>query len=219
MLGGDRLEIHIELGPDAQVCLTTASATKVHSSTEAPAEQVLSIDLGPRSCLEFLPEPTILFRGARWRQQTVIRRAADSRLLWLEPWSAGRVAQQEVFQFACLDTRLEVWTEGRLSLFDRMRICPPTYPAQALGLWEGRPHLLTLYLLQNSHPGSAWMQAIRNQLSDGPVLVGLSHLATPGMTARVLSGESEALTRVAQTLWQHIRESLWAEVWHPWRKL
>lgn len=61
MLGGDRLDIHIVLEPDAKVCLTTASATKVHPSADLPAEQSLRIDLGAGSSLEYLPEPTILF--------------------------------------------------------------------------------------------------------------------------------------------------------------
>ena len=100
MLGGDRLDIHVVLEPGAQVCLTTASATKVHPATDLPAEQSLRIDLGPGSSLEYLPEPTILFREARWRQRTIVHRAADSRLLFTEGWSAGRVARQEVFAFS-----------------------------------------------------------------------------------------------------------------------
>ncbi|MBI3327538.1 MAG: urease accessory protein UreD [Nitrospinae bacterium] len=219
MLGGDRLDIHIVLGPHAQVCLTTASATKVHPSTAASAEQSLAIELGPGSSLEYLPEPTILFHAAHWWQRTVVRRAVDSRLLLLEGWSAGRVAQHEVFQFSSLETTIEVYTEERLSLFDRMRICPAAYPYQALGLWEGRPHLLTMYLLQETHPVDVWLRAIQEELSADLVLAGVSRLEAPGIAARVLAGEAETLTRVTQTLWQKIREGLWGEPWNPWRKL
>jgi len=175
--------------------------------------------LGPGSSLEYLPEPTILFRAARWWQRTLVRRAADSRLLLLEGWSAGRVAQGEVFQFSSLETTVEVQTEARLSLFDRMRICPAIYPHQALGLWEGRPHLLTLYLLQATHPPDGWLRAVQEELSEGPALAGVSHLETPGVVARVLATEAETLTHVTQTLWRKIREGLWGETWHPWRKL
>ncbi len=219
MLGGDRLDIHVVLGPHAQVCLTTASATKVHPSVAAPAEQALSIELGPGSSLEYLPEPTILFRAARWWQRTIVQRAADSRLLLLEGWSAGRVARREVFQFSSLETTIEAYTAERLSLFDRMRICPVAYPHEALGLWEGRPHLLTLYLLQESHPADAWLRAVQEELSASPVLAGASRLETPGLAARVLADDAEMLTHVGRTLWQKIREDLWEEPWNPWRKL
>jgi urease accessory protein len=219
MLGGDRLHIHIVLEPGAQVCLTTASATKVHPSTDLPAEQSLCIDLGAGSSLEYLPEPTILFREARWRQRTVVHRAADSRLLLTEGWSAGRVARQEVFAFSSLDTSVEVYTAERLSLFDRMPIRPANYPYQRLGLWAARPHLLTMYLLQTTHPSPTWLQTVQVELATRHALVGLSQLATPGFVARVLAYEDEAMTHVAHLLWQKIRTDLWGEPWSPWRKL
>ncbi len=219
MLGGDQVDIHIVLEPGAQVCLTTASATKVHPATDLPAAQSLAIDLGPGSSLEYLPEPTILFREACWRQRTVIRRALDSRLLFTEGWSAGRVARQEVFAFSYLETSVEVYTAERLSLFDRMHIRPASYPHQHLGLWSGRPHLLTMCLLQATHPPLTWLQTVQAELAASQALIGLSQLATPGFVARVLADEVEDATRVAHLLWQKIREDLWGERWNPWRKL
>jgi urease accessory protein len=219
MLGGDRLDIHIVLEPGAQVCLTTASATKVHPSLDLPAEQDLVIELGPGSSLEYLPEPTILFREARWRQRTIVRRAADSRLLLSEGWSAGRVARQEVFAFSSLDTTLEIYTDERLSVFDRMRLHPASYPYQQLGLWAARPHLLTMYLLHTTHPSQTWLHAMQAELAAVHPFIGLSQLATPGFVARVLADADEAMTHIAQLLWQKIRTDLWGERWTPWRKL
>jgi urease accessory protein len=219
MLGGDRLDLHIVLKPGAQVCLTTASATKVHPSTDLFAEQSLVIELGSGSSLEYLPEPTILFREARWRQRTVVRRAPDSRLLFAEGWSAGRVARPEVFAFSRLETMIEVYTADRLSLFDRMCIRPVHYPYQNLGLWGQRPHLLTMCLLQATHPSLTWLHAVQAELVDDHTLIGLSQLATPGFVARVLAEDEEVITHVAQQLWQKIRQDLWGERWSPWRKL
>jgi urease accessory protein len=218
MLGGDYLDIRIVLEPGAQVCLTTASATKVHPAAHVPAEQSLVIDLAPGSSLEYLPEPTILFRDARWRQRTIVRRAPDSRLLLAEGWSAGRVARQEVFQFSHLDTTLEVYTAAHLSLFDRMRIDTTRYPHQRLGLWGGRPHLLTMYLLQEHPPSQTWLQALQTDLVDLPALMGVSHLEAAGFVIRTLIDEAEAVTRTSQLLWKRIREDLWGEPWYAWRK-
>jgi urease accessory protein len=217
MLGGDRLDIQVVLEAGAHVCLTTASATKVHPASDLPAEQSLVIELGPGSSLEYLPEPTILFREACWRQRTIVRRAADSRLLLAESWSAGRVARQEVFAFSYLETSVEVYTAECLSLFDRLHIRPASYPHQRLGLWVGRPHLLTMYVLQATHPTATWLQMVQAELA--AALIGLSHLATPGFAARVLADDDEAMTRVAHVLWQKTREGLWGEQWRPWRKL
>jgi urease accessory protein len=219
MLGGDRLDIHIVLEPGTHVCLTTASATKVHPAADIPAEQSLRIDLGPGSSLEYLPEPTILFREARWRQRTVVHRAVDSRLLITEGWSAGRVAREEVFAFSSLDASIEVFTAERLCLFDRMHIRPVNYPSQQLGLWAARPHLLTMYLLQTTHPSPPWLHTMQAELASDHAIVGLSRLATPGFVARVLADEDEAMSHAAQVLWRKIRTALWGERWSPWRKL
>jgi urease accessory protein len=219
VLGGDRLDLHVVLEPGAQVCLTTASATKVHPAAGVPAEQSLVIELGAGSSLEYLPEPTILFYDACWRQRTTVRRAADSQLLFAEGWSVGRVARQEVFAFSCLKTSIEVYTTERLSLFDRMRIHPANYPHQHLGLWAGRRHLLTMYLLQPTPPSQTWLQMLQAELAAYPALVGLSQLATPGLVARVLADDVEAMTGVGHRLWERIRQDLWGERWNFWRKL
>jgi urease accessory protein len=218
MLSGDRLDIHIVLEPGAQVCLTTASATKVHPSTAAPAEQSLHIELAPGSSLEYLPEPTILFRDARWRQSTQVHRAADSQLLLVESWSAGRVARHEVFAFTSLDTVVEVYTDERLSLFERWRIHPTAYPHQQLGLWAGLPHLLTLYLVQHTPPPSAWLQTLHEQFRQASVLAGLSQLAAPGLVVRALADDAEALAHVLHQVWRSIRRECWGEPWNFWRK-
>jgi urease accessory protein len=219
MLGGDRLDLHIVLEPDAKVCLTTASATKVHPATNLPAQQFLRIDLGAGSSLEYLPEPTILFRAARWRQHTVVHRHTHSRLLFSEGWSAGRVARQEVFAFHSLDTSVEVYTAAHLSVFDRMRIYPAKYPYRQLGLWAARPHLMTMCLLQSGDLPPTWVQNVQAELAITHGLIGLSQLTTPGFVARILADDDEAMTAVAHELWQKIRTDLWGEPWHPWRKL
>jgi urease accessory protein len=219
MLGGDRLDLHVVLEPGAQVCLTTASATKVHPTAGVPAEQSLVIELGAESSLEYLPEPTILFHEACWRQHTIVRRAVDSRLLFAEGWSAGRIARQEVFAFSCLETSVEVYTAENLSLFDRMRIRPASYPHQQLGLWAGRPHLLTMYLLQPIQPSPTWLQTVQTELAAYPAFVGLSHLAMPGVVARILADDVETMMGISHLLWKKIREDLWGERWNFWRKL
>jgi hypothetical protein len=74
-------------------------------------------------------------------------------------------------------------------------------------------------LLQATHPSPTWLQTLQAELATEHALIGLSQLATPGFIGRILADEDEAMTRVAQLLWQKIRETLWGERWSPWRKL
>jgi urease accessory protein len=218
MLGGDEIDIRIILEAGAHVCLTSASATKVHPCIDLPARQSLTIELAAESSLEYLPEPTILFRDARWQQHTSVQRAPDSRLLLAEGWSAGRVARGEVFQFSSLDTRLEVMTASTLSLFDHMRLNAAAYPYQRLGLWGARPHLLSLYLLQEPPPVHAWLYELQTDPAMRPALLGVSQLQAGGVVIRALAADADAMARLYQDLWRRIRQGLWGEPWSPWRK-
>src|SRR5574342_934902 len=68
VLGGDRLDTEVSLGPGSRVCLSTPSATRVYRSPERPAVQRVSIRLGPGAALEWLPDHLIPAPGARLRQ-------------------------------------------------------------------------------------------------------------------------------------------------------
>ena len=107
------------------------------------------------------------------------------------------MARPEVFAFSCLETSIEVYTAERLCLFDRMHIRPASYPYQHLGLWVGRPHLLTMGLLQATHPSQTWLQMVQAELATDHALLGLSQLATPGFVGRILADEDEAMTHLA----------------------
>src|ERR1700720_2058830 len=82
VLGGDRLETEVSLGPGSRVCLSTPSATRVYRSPEHPAVQRVSITLGAGATLEWLPDHLIPSPGARLRQATEVTMASDATLLY-----------------------------------------------------------------------------------------------------------------------------------------
>ena len=128
------------------------------------------------------------------------------------------MARQEVFQFSHLETALEVYTAAHLALFDRMRIDTATYPHQRLGLWGGRPHLMTMYLLQEQSPPPTWLQMLRTDASERSAIIGVSELEAPGLVIRSLVDDAETMAHLAQDLWRKVRQDLWGEPWYPWRK-
>jgi urease accessory protein UreH len=138
--------------------------------------------------------------------------------LVVEAWSAGRVARQEVFAFTALETVTEVYTGDRLSFYDRLRVQPATYPYQRLGLWARRPHLLTLYVLQEDPLPPEWLRTLQEQLLDNHASAGLSRLDTPGLVTRALADDAEALMQLMRFMWRAIREDCWGEPWNFWRK-
>ncbi|HET9043449.1 MAG TPA: urease accessory protein UreD, partial [Burkholderiales bacterium] len=90
VLQGDRLALEVTLAPGARAHVTTQSATKVHSMDANCAVQTQSLALGEGAYLEFLPEPLIPHRRARFLSDTRISIAPTATLLYSEIVQPGR---------------------------------------------------------------------------------------------------------------------------------
>lgn len=90
VLQGDRMALEIELGADAKAHVTTPSATKVHAMDANYAQQIQKINLAEGAYLEFLPDPLIPHRQARYASHTQITLAPTASLLYGEIVQPGR---------------------------------------------------------------------------------------------------------------------------------
>ena len=90
LLQGDRLALEVMLGPRAQAHVSTQSATKIHSMDANYAAQAQTITLADDAYLEFLPDPVIPHRGARFVSDTRISIAPTATLLFSEIIQPGR---------------------------------------------------------------------------------------------------------------------------------
>ena len=84
LLQGDRLALDIDLGPGAQAHVTSQSATKIHGMDANYAAQTQTITLAEQAYLEFLPDPIIPHRHARFISHTQICVAPSATLLLAE---------------------------------------------------------------------------------------------------------------------------------------
>ena len=90
VLQGDRLALDVALGCGAQAHITTQAASKIHTMDANYAAQVQSITLGEDAYLEFLPDPVIPHRRARFVSDTHITIAPTATMLWSEIIQPGR---------------------------------------------------------------------------------------------------------------------------------
>jgi urease accessory protein len=147
-LAGDRYDLRIQLGTGASARLTTAAATQVYRMPQGEATQDIDLVLGPGSQLEWLPEPTILFGGARFTQTISVTLGAGARLALLDVLVPGRLARGEAYQFERYAARVEVCdAAGRLLLAERALLEPCRHPLNAPGLLGATPVLGSLYIL------------------------------------------------------------------------
>jgi urease accessory protein len=125
---GDRLHVALDLRDAAEVQVTTPGATSWYRARTGPADAPASADarqeivatLGPGATLEWLPQPTILFDGARARLQTRFDLAASARLLAWDLVALGRRAGALPFRHGTLRYDTRILRDGRLIHAERL---------------------------------------------------------------------------------------------------
>lgn len=119
IVGGDRLSTTTRLQPQANALITTAAAGKVYRSNGLEARQAIQIQVGEGACLEWLPQETILFAGADYRQDLHVELAPTGSWLGWEMTRFGRSARGEQFLQGNWRSHTEVWREGVPLWIDR----------------------------------------------------------------------------------------------------
>jgi len=121
----DKLEQHINLHPQAQVLITTASAGKIYRSQKTQAQQNININIQEGGCLEFLPQENIIFSGANYLQNMRIELAAKAQYLGWEINRFGRTARGEKFLKGTWLSATEIWRAGEPLWIDRQGLWDP----------------------------------------------------------------------------------------------
>ena len=122
LVGGDRLDVAVSVGPEAWAMVTTQAAEKVYRSNGP--EVVVSTDLkaGDGAWMEWLPQEAILFDGARLRRTTSLDIAGAGRAMAGELLVFGRTAHGERFTNGLARDAWEVRRDGRLIWADALHL-------------------------------------------------------------------------------------------------
>ncbi len=122
LTGGDRIDLDVRLGTGAAAMLTTAAAEKIYRAREAKTAIAIELRLGVGANLNWLPQATILFDGARLERRTEVDLADQARFLAVEMLIFGRQAMgEEVRQGYCCDA-WRIRREGTLVFADTFRL-------------------------------------------------------------------------------------------------
>jgi urease accessory protein len=122
LAGGDRLEIGISAGSGAAAMATTQAAEKVYRSTGSETTVRVRLIVGDGGWLEWAPQETILFEGARLRRLTELSLADTAAAMMGEIVVLGRIARGERFSTGLLHDGIEVRRGGRLTWVDAFRL-------------------------------------------------------------------------------------------------
>jgi urease accessory protein len=95
LAGGDEVDISVTLDAAAVATVSTPAAEKIYRSLGPETRIATRIEVGPAARLEWIPQETILFEGARLSRRLEADIAADAALLMAEMLVFGRHARGE----------------------------------------------------------------------------------------------------------------------------
>ena len=206
--GGDRLHIAVNVGPQAHAQITTPGAGKWYRSGGEEAAQTLAFAVGADAILEWLPQETIVFDGARSRMETRVQLASNSRYFGWEILCLGRSASGERFANGFIDLRTRIERNGQPLWLERGRIegNDPLLASRAgwAGASIGGTLLATLPPEIEIAPLLEACRAIAPQDDAEHALTALPGL----LVGRYLGHNSEAARNWFAALWETLRPPL-----------
>jgi len=212
IVGGDRLELQLELGPASHALLTTPGATRFYRSDGAAALQTVDARLAEGARLEWLPLETIAYSGCLAENRLRVELAPGAEAIGWDVLALGLPAAGAAFDRGAYTQTIELpgrWLErARIAADDAALLDSP------LG-WAGQRVMATLWFASGSALAAArrehLLDAARAAIADDPLA------RTAGATApdervvvlRVLAARVEPAMQLLTRVWSRWREQAW----------
>lgn len=164
--GGDQLRLEVEVGPEARCLLTAPAAAKLYRTSERKSEVSQWLTVREGGVMEWLPQETIAFSGARCRLSTFVHLEPGARFIGWEITCLGRPAAGEAFDSGQLDQRFEVWRDEEPIYVDRLLVGDESEAQAAVWGLDGQCVLGTLLIAAEA---GGLVELIRGVLAASPM--------------------------------------------------
>jgi urease accessory protein len=211
VVGGDRLEVSVDVGSRARALLTTPAAQKLYRSAGPEAVQLNRLNVGRDAELEWLPGETIAFDGAVVTATTRAVLERDSAFIGWEITCYGRPSGGARFEHGRLEQRFQVYRGREPLLIERTCVCGGTGALEAPWALRNKPVLAALYAVPRSAGGiDALVARLREQVSQPS---GTAHAVTSLGEMVVVRASGARVDQVRELLvacWRVLRPALFA---------
>ncbi|KYC71843.1 urease accessory protein UreD [Bacillus coagulans] len=206
---GDNYYTALKLGEGARMTATTQASAKVYKTPVQPVAQKTVFHLKSGSVFEYLPDPLIAYEGARFVQETEVRMEPGASLFYRDMITPGWAQNGRFFTYDWIRSKLKVWMDGALILFDHLNLEPDRGIGDILQM-DGFTHLGTFAVI---HPlaGREFLEALYEKLekSDAGLKFGLSCLPSGyGVMLRVMGYNTGLVEQFMKTAHSFARAEL-----------
>ncbi|RDW19361.1 urease accessory protein UreD [Oceanobacillus chungangensis] len=206
-LNGDRYRMSISLEENAALILTTQSATKVYKTPFKEAYQETEINLKAGSILEYVPDPLIGYRAAKYKQINRINMEKGSTLLYTDVITPGWSPDGKRFSYDRLQLINEIYLDGALVAYDHIKLTPADQEIEEIGFMEGYTHLGSMIVVGEETNADLLDRLYDTvNIASSEYKIGVSMLAVKGFTVRVLANSTQNVEAIFSKIHQIIRQ-------------
>jgi urease accessory protein len=208
IVAGDDLRLEVDLQERAHVLVTAPAATKVYRSDGRISRQLQTLRVASGAVLEWLPQETILFEGARAQLDTRVELSGEAAFIGWDILCLGRPACGERFRSGTCRQHLELWRDGRPLVLERARYEGDIHDA----VWGLRGAPVTAILLASS-PALSQLdaQALLGELRTLPTREGdlsSASLVHGALVFRYLGNSAEQARILFEKAWCLLRPAI-----------
>jgi urease accessory protein len=217
--GGDSLDVSFDVNEDAHALITTPGAGKWYRSLEEqgaseatlePASQKISLTIGHRASLEWLPQEVIVHDGAIAQSAVTIRLAATAAMMGSEILVLGRKDHGETYRTGEFRQAMHlyradrlIWSDKSLIRSDLMELDSALKRYHVNGVfWVSAPAEILTQITEND---VGELEVAAQAMLDGYGVIGVSRVAPTLLLVRGVADNPEKLRNAFLSIWQKLR--------------
>lgn len=187
MVAGDRNDIAITVGNEANVTIIQQSALKIYpSKNDKVCVQAITVEVEGNARLEWMPEVIIPFSDARFNMTTTVEMKSTSTLIWGEITAPGREKRGEIFDFESFRSKFSIRIEDQLIAQDSLSIRPTEMNLQALGMLENAQYIGSVWVVSPNVNKLDVREIQESLLNNSTVRVAITRLESNAIHCRFL---------------------------------
>jgi urease accessory protein len=201
VVAGDTLGIDIDVASGSAALVTTPAAGKFYRSAGGLARQTVSLRVASGASLEWLPQETIFYQGARARSRVAIELEAGARFVGWDVAALGRPASGEGFASGEIELNFQIVRDLQPCYVERSLLDPTAFTAP-WGL-NGHPAFGTLFATPST---AAHLEAVRELIGDQPER-GVTRIGDL-LICRGRDMRADRLRSFFQQVWVRVRDDV-----------
>jgi urease accessory protein len=202
LVGGDAIDLAVDVAPRAAAFISTQSSTKAYRSAQGTSTRLDAL-VGDGGLLVVSPDPTVCFAGSTYRQAQHVELSGTGALVLVDCLSSGRRAAGERWAFDRYSSRTSVRVDGRLIFYDGLSLDSVDGDvAERMGRFDALATVLILGTSLASSADSVMTRVRAIPLVRCPdVLTSAGPVAGQGVVLRIAGTSGE---RVARLVREHL---------------